>query len=75
MKKLLTRVWRVLFHKHNIIVTSRKLIGREKEVSDMDIETINVYLCKGYCICCKEKLMWKQHIHPIFDTKQPYDKE
>ena len=63
-----------LFHKHSVVTTSRKLIKREFVLVSQEVEHFNIYLNKGYCIKCKQRLAWKSSILESFDIKQPYDK-
>lgn len=63
-----------LFHKHDVVVTSRKLIKRYKAPVCGDLELFNTYLNKGYCMKCKQKLVFKSDIMSDFDLVQPYDK-
>lgn len=67
-----------LFHKHNIVYTSRKLISHGTKTSCssvcVELDRTNIYLIKGYCIKCKKRFVGKQEIIELFDKKQPYDK-
>ena len=68
-----------LFHRHDVIYTSRTFVGRGKKVLNsigyIDIEYTNIYLVEGCCIKCGKAFKGKQEVLDIFDIKQPYDKE
>jgi hypothetical protein len=64
-----------LFHNHDIVVTSRELIELDKRLVCGEIETFNIYLYKGYCIKCKQRLIWKGAICKQVAIIQPYDKD
>ena len=68
-----------LFHRHDVVYTSRTFIGRGTRISNsagyIDIDYTNIYLVEGYCIKCGKTFKSKQEVLEIFDMKQPYDKE
>jgi len=68
-----------LFHTHDVIYTSRTLVGRSRKVSNcacgVEVDNTNIYLVEGYCVKCDKPFKGKQEIIAVFDRQQPYDKE
>ena len=72
------KLFKKLFHKHDIVWTSRKHIENTSVTSNggvmTDVEQARVYLYEGYCIKCGQKgFISKITILNIFDETQPYD--
>ena len=65
---------KLLFHRHSVVPTYRRLIGVGFKVVSQEIEKVNYYLNKGYCIKCKQRLAWKSEVLDAIDIKQPYDR-
>lgn len=69
-----------LFHKHDIVWTSRKHIANAEldwttHGFMIDIQPAKTYLYEGYCIKCGQKgFISKVTIAEMFDKQQPYDK-
>lgn len=66
-----------LFHTHEIMWTSRRVIEKTSVDYTMggvvDIEPATKYLYSGYCCICKECMTKTAVIAEIFDMEQPYD--
>lgn len=68
-----------LLHRHNLIYTSRVLVGYGSRVTNMgglvEVDATNKYLVEGYCVSCGYKFKGTQETLQAFDRPQPYDKE
>ena len=69
----MTNFIKKLFHKHDLVIVSRKHINTYKAPICKELETFNTYLYKAYCIKCKQKIIFKQSIIAHLDITQPYD--
>ena len=68
-----------LFHRHEMIWTSRKVLGYTTidytTGGIVDIEDATKYLYKGYCAVCNGNFKEIRTIAKVLDRKQPYDYE
>ena len=68
-----------LFHKHDIVWTSRKHVDNDlldftTNEFPIDIQPAKTYIYEGYCIKCGQKgFVTKVTVAEIFDKAQPYD--